>query len=124
MEPSPAQELTGTFLFDIKAETKVNMERKFVMPYIYIDIRIDSFPNVLAKFTIACVFEIQNFETAVTINDQNLYVVLQELDMTLRSAAIATSRGVIYSELRGTHLHNAIMPLVDITNFAQQPAIP
>lgn len=118
----PNQQVPQQFLFDIKVEAKVNAPMRLVMPHTYVGIRADNSTEYLAQFTIACYFEIGDFENLIRLNDKKQYVVPRDLDFTLRGAALSTSRGVIFSELRGTYLHNTILPLVLVHNFIPNEA--
>lgn len=118
-EPSN-QQVPQQFLFDIRLETKVNAQLRLVMPFVYVKIKAENVPDYFAQFTIACLFEINDFENVITLNESNLYVVPEALDLTLRGTALSTSRGIIFSEVRGTYLHNAIMPLVLMHGFVPQ----
>jgi hypothetical protein len=40
-----------------------------------------------------------------------------DIENLLKSIAISTMRGIIFSDLRGTILHNAILPLVMADSF-------
>ena len=117
----PLMPVSELFLFDVRIETKVNAEMKFVMPFVEVAIRQENSDVVLAKLVMACIFEIQNFETHIQPNSTGQYVVPPDIDLSLRQAAVSTARGIIFSELRGTYLHNAIMPLIYVQNMSPNP---
>jgi len=54
---------------------------------------------------------IENFEEKIKLNDERKYVIPTAFEMFMRSVSISTTRGIVYAELRGTYLHNAIMPV-------------
>lgn len=111
LEPRP-EKIEGIFNFDIKAEIKVGESHNLVMPHIYVKIKDADNPNPLASFIIAFLFEVIEFSTLIKINENGLYDIPKELEDTIRPVSISTARGIIYSELRGTYLQNAIMPVV------------
>jgi hypothetical protein len=64
-----------------------------------------------AKLSVGFGFRILNFEDLPPGDDQKP-TIPPPLDLMLQDIAISTARGIMYSEFRGTHLHNAILPIV------------
>jgi hypothetical protein len=109
------------FNFNIKVETRVQAANRLVMPFVTVVITEQDKPIELASFTIVCIFHVENFEETVKLNEQNLYIVPPDFDTMIRQISISTTRGVIYSELRGTYLHNAIVPVFFMDALKQEP---
>jgi len=103
--------------FDIKVDTRVNADLHFVIPFIMVKIRDGDESESLAEFTIACYFEVLEFDKFIKLNENDLYQVPAPLESILRPVSISTARGIIYSELRGTYLQNTIMPVVFMKDF-------
>jgi len=111
----------GTFFsFDYSIEVRVNADQKLVFVLLKTFIRDMDKSTRLAHFVIACIFNVANFESYIKLNENGLYNVPDDLDFQFKAITTATARGVIYAELRGTYLHTAIMPLVDIRNLKPQ----
>jgi ABC-type Fe3+-citrate transport system substrate-binding protein len=104
--------VTGKFQFGIQVEMKIHEELKSVIPVVTINIRKEEENEELASIAVSSIFEIVDFEQHIVKNDKGLYTIPQELELALRPIAISTTRGVMFSEFRGTHLHNAILPII------------
>lgn len=108
--------------FTVLVETRTDEAKKVISPIVYVKILygVDADvekPIELASFGVAYYFEINDFEKVIVKNEENAFIIPQQLDLTIKPAVISTTRGIIYSELRGTYLHNAIMPIVFMDNF-------
>ncbi len=69
--------------------------------------------RLLATFNVVYNFEVPDFKEYNVVQLENgLFHVPVALDEMLRQVSISTTRGIIYSEIRGTYLHGAIMPIV------------
>ena len=109
---SRAQPATPVFNFQIKAQSIIHREEKTVITFIGIAVKNESSEIKLAEFLTACGFIIENFEEVIEKDEQGLDLMPVELDNTLKSISISTTRGIIYSELRGTALHGAYLPII------------
>ena len=107
------------FNFDIKAQSAIDNNRKLVVVAVEVKINKLYDEHVLAGFAIAFGFEIKEFETLLSLITQDTPAIPEELENPLKSIAVSTSRGIIFSELRGTHLHKAVMPVVAVDTFKQ-----
>ncbi len=115
-----AEPLTAEmFNYNIRVETRVQAKTKSVLIFVFVNIS-DNKENYLAKIEAVCVFEIEKFDEVLKLNENNLYDVPGELNDTIRPVSISTVRGIVYSEFRGTPLHNAIMPVVYLKDFVEQ----
>lgn len=117
VEPKPSDLNELNFTFDIATESGVLKEQELVLSFVKTDIREGNNLQIFATFTIVCIFQILSFADNVTLSKDGLYILNEELEKYLKSVAISTSRGVIWSELRGTYLHNAVMPVIDISTL-------
>lgn len=71
----------------------------------------------LAFFKTALVFEIFEFDEIFKNVGEDKYDIPVGLEILLKSAGISTTRGIIYSEVRGTYLHGAVLPLIDMATL-------
>jgi hypothetical protein len=116
----PNKELTiriPVFQFELIVEAKVSEPQKIIMWITDVKIKIDEQTTALAKFTVACIFEFLELNKLVSKNENGQYVVPVELDNLLNPIAVSTTPGFIYSELRGTYLNAAIMPVIFMDTF-------
>lgn len=113
MEQMPPTGIIQRFKFDIKVETKVQADTNLVIPFVTITIRNEETLQVLALFTIACLFRIEEFEKKILLDPVNkLYNIPPRLESVISPISISTTRGIVFSELKGTYLHKAIVPVV------------
>lgn len=108
------------FTFEIKVENRVRAQDNLVFAIVDIKITEADKPDViLAKITTNCVFAIENFKDVIQLQNNGLYHIPPNLDAILRPVAISTTRGILYSEYRGTYLDSAIMPIIFMDTLKQ-----
>ena len=100
------------FQFEITIEQKVQAKTKSVLFFVFVNVFNKDKTQLRGSLNTVIFFFIQNFDELIKVNEQNIYTVPSELELLLRPIAISTVRGIVYSEFRGTHLHNAIMPVI------------
>ncbi len=113
--------LTPVFNFDIRVESKVQAPRNLILSVVHVSISELNKPLKLANISTACLFEITDFINVVKPNEAGLYVIPEQLEALIRPVSISTTRGIIYSEFRGTYLNNAIMPIIFMDTFKPMP---
>ena len=110
---------TDDFNFGINCQAAVDEIRKILIVLIEVEIKNIDESLVFAKFTGAFGFKVEEFEQSFErISDKRIKVYPQ-LDKLLQSVTVSTMRGIIFSDLRGTPLHKAIMPLINIDAMHQ-----
>ncbi|MDN3656692.1 hypothetical protein QWZ08_13690 [Ferruginibacter paludis] len=75
-----------------------------------------------ASITIACTFDIINFEEVI-ISNGDAATIPDTILETLNIITIGTMRGIMFTGFRGTWLHNSILPVID-PKFFKQGATP
>lgn len=108
--------------FDIQVEMRINAENRLVIPFVTVNIRLGEGDEQLASIGVSCLFEVDDFDRHIIKNAEGLYTVPEILEMTFRPIAISTTRGVMFSEFRGTFLNNAILPVVPLTSTQVPPS--
>jgi hypothetical protein len=116
--PEPPIDLSLTS-FNITVETRVHAQSRLVMPYVHLKVNRTDTKMELASLTVAYYFEIEEFDKFILLNEDKLYLIPPHLDALIRPVCISTTRGVFYSEFRGTYLHNCIMPVVFMDAFTE-----
>ena len=69
--------------------------------------------NKLAEFGYEFNFTIDGLDHYISFRSHNTFDIEKELDLWLNNIVIATSRGIIYTELQGTPLDDLILPLTN-----------
>lgn len=105
------------FNFEVEIKHRFNIENQLIFVICCVSILIDDDLKVgFAK--INCIFSLTDFETL--IKDKNNVDIPKKTAIALNSISISTIRGILFSELKGTFLHHAVLPIVDPANFKQQ----
>lgn len=100
------------FQFNISANAKVNPQAKVVFIVVSIEASETGNEAILGKIETAIGFEIINFEDVIKPLEENLYDIPTNLEVHLRTISISTTRGIMWSHFKGTHLNGAILPIV------------
>lgn len=100
------------FNFDITAETRVNSEKKLVFIITTVKVRELNGEKELGEIASALAFEVENFEEVITKNNDDHFIVPIPFEILMRTISISTTRGIMFSNFKGTHLHKAILPIV------------
>lgn len=114
-----AADLGVQVLFQIAMEHRIDTPNKAVMVLTHIIIVSKDEPaKVYGNLTTACNFGVEEMEDYL---DKKTGIVNfpEPVVITLNSVSISTTRGIMYSEFRGTHLHGAILPMLDPRQFAK-----
>lgn len=106
--------IQNEMLFDMKSDFKVDAEKKIVAVITYTGIRELQSEEYLADFSFAYLFEVIDFDKYIKLTSENVFHIPEQLVPTMKQVAISTSRGIIFSEVRGTYLHNVMMPIINI----------
>ena len=107
------------FNFEIKVEHKILVENNIIAVVITIDIYNDPKEAKLGSLMASCIFEIPGLKAYIDPKI-NLPEFPQDFLTTLNSISISTVRGLMFSQFRGTFLHNAILPVVDPKSLVTQ----
>ena len=119
--PRGAQPISPTdYGFNFKVAINASAERKTAVVVTEISIELSTDNSELAKFHTAMYFEFKDFETIFKKIDEERFDIPIELEILMKSVALSTTRGIIYSEVRGTYLDAAVLPLVDIPGIVRR----
>jgi len=119
MLPRPKENFTGeVFAFDIKTEASVHTQNKHLLQFVTVKIREDGKELILGTFTIVCIFDVPNLDEQIKPDENDKYIIQKDLDLFTRSVAISTMRGVMWSELKSSYLHFAVLPVIDVSTMS------
>jgi preprotein translocase subunit SecB len=110
----PIQPLSDqtTFHYNISLEQKAISESKLVIIIATIQIIHEDKETRLASIKASCIFEVENFADFIVEDPQDVNLP-EILSTSLNSITLSTVRGLMFSSLKGTFLHNAILPVID-----------
>lgn len=110
--------------FDITIEQQCNPEEKKIKVIATIAIIHEADQQQLASLQSCCLYQIENLADFNTNPATKQVSLPDQLIITLNSISISTTRGILFAQLRGTYLHNLVMPIVDPTQFVTNNNIP
>lgn len=115
IQPQSAREYPKEiFEFNIHQEQKTNAEKKLIIVFTSINIRETGKEISLASLNVACGFEVLAFNEILRKNPQGEYLIPHDLNTSITRISIATTRGILYSQLRGSYLQNSTLPVLPI----------
>lgn len=104
--------------FDINLEHSVDVINKNLIVNTSISIHKED-DEKLGSFRSLCIFHIENLESFVVKKTKQIDLP-KDFITTLNSISISTTRGLLFSNFRGTILHSAILPIVDPSSFYKE----
>ncbi|MEP6792872.1 MAG: hypothetical protein ABJB16_00985 [Saprospiraceae bacterium] len=109
--PAISPDLTD-LTYHIKFDYQIDKDKKLV--FIIVNIRIDTFPAEaeVGKLIVSHIYEIADFDHVIDIKEGDKFSLPQELTTILNDISLSTTRGVMYTNYKGTFLHHALLPVV------------
>lgn len=108
------------FNFKIFHEHKVDLDNNQVFVIVTVDITGNDKEPKYASMKVSCVFNIAEISKYVDAKTKK-HRFPASFVTTLNSISYSTVRGVMFSQFKGTFLHNAILPLIDPSQFKMVP---
>ncbi|WP_338793631.1 hypothetical protein V9L05_08920 [Bernardetia sp. Wsw4-3y2] len=102
------------FQFDVNLEHRWNTDDEILIVVTNISIYTNGKENVLAKFKTNTVYKIEGLSNHVDAANKKLNLPTDFI-LDLNETAISTTRGSLFAFLKGTYLHNAILPIINQT---------
>ncbi len=102
------------FQFDVNLEHRWNTDDEILIVVTNISIYTNEKENVLAKFKTNTVYKIEGLSNHVDAANKKLNLPTDFI-LDLNETAISTTRGSLFAFLKGTYLHNAILPIINQT---------
>lgn len=116
MTPNKGVESKTQYKLDINIEHRFNIEYNRIFVIVSIDIIDENNDAGLSSFKISCIYKIKNLREFI---DDNRVSLPEEMITTLNSISLSTCRGILFSSLKGTFLHNVILPIIDPLSLNQ-----
>lgn len=102
------------FQFDVNLEHRWNTKDNIFIVITSISIFSNEKEHKLATFKTNTVFQVEELENYVD-TENNKTKIPTDVILDINELAISTTRGSLFSFLRGTYLHNAVLPIIDQT---------
>jgi len=105
----------SVFHFDLKLQHRVNSEKKLVFVITDVTVLSQDKSTRIGALQTSCIFQVENFEDLVDA-ENNIKFPDTFLD-EINGMAISTTRGIMYSEFKGTFMHKAVLPVFKSENL-------
>jgi hypothetical protein len=103
--------------YGLGVEMKLDPTNKLVYVFINVVIQPESKETTLGSITTSCIFQIDNWSEIVTTTETGQFKLPEPIIIMLNSISISTTRGIMFSQFKGTFLHNAVLPIIDPKQF-------
>ena len=113
--PSDSNIDFSAFHFDMKLQHRVNSEKKLVFVITNVTVLSQDKSTQIGSLQTSCIFQVDNFEELMD-SEKNVKFPDTFLD-EINGMAISTTRGIMYSEFKGTFLHKAVLPVFKSENL-------
>jgi len=113
------------FHYEISIENAIDREEKIVIILTSVSIfgGDGTHGAELGTISCECIFSVENFDEVVAMSPSgDSFEILEPFLETISSISASTTRGYMASELKGTILHHAVLPIVDIKTLSKVQA--
>jgi hypothetical protein len=107
--PRQEQMDLNTFHFDLKLQHRINGEKKLVFVITTINIMDKDKTTQVGHVESSCIFHVENFHDY--LGEDNQVKFPDTFISEINAMAISTTRGIMFSEFKGTFLHKAVLPV-------------
>ncbi|MEI6141677.1 MAG: hypothetical protein WCP85_20565 [Mariniphaga sp.] len=104
-----------SYNFNINVEQRINIEEKLVVVSTTIDLIHEADKQNHASIKTSCIFLVENLQVFNSATD--LVKLPDQFITTLNSISLSTTRGIMFSQFKGTFMHNVFLPIVNPTAF-------
>lgn len=105
--------------FEISIEQRINPDEKLVNVFVSIDLIYEADKQCHASIKTSCLFLVENMPEFASPTS-NLVELPEQFIVTLNSISLSTTRGIMFSQFKGTYMHPAILPIVNPASFKTQ----
>lgn len=112
----PAQE-REIYNFSIKIQNTVNTETRTIDATIFSIIHGGKIEEKFAEFITKLSFQLEDIDPVIKKNENQEIKIDTRFLTTINSISISTTRGIVFSSLKGTALDKAFLPIFDPKKF-------
>lgn len=106
--------------FNFNFTIDINVDAKKDLAFAITTIRIAPIKNqeaILAQLMTVVGFKFEEFSEIFELAENNKYNMPLEVEITLKTLGYSTTRGILYSELKGTFLQSALLPVINLQDI-------
>lgn len=104
----------AVFNFDINIEHRFDVQNNWIVAITNFKILIENIEDAVGSASVSCIYNIQDMNKYV---EEKSIKLPDEFITTINSLSLSTSRGILFMLFRGTFLHNAILPIINPSDF-------
>lgn len=116
----PVQTKVDEFKYTINLENKADTKNKVFFVIVGVDIKSEDQTIVFGSLIVSCIFQLEHFEKVIQFDAENKLNVPQPFIDLVNTISISTVRGIMFSIFKGTILHNAFLPIIDVEQLYMQ----
>ncbi|MBK0379296.1 hypothetical protein [Mucilaginibacter segetis] len=109
------------FQFRVSLESFINAEKKRLVVTNRIDVRDGSDTPILGHLIAKYHFDLIGIEH-IKQNKKGKHLIPDELQLSVNTIALSTTRGLMFAQFKGTILQGAVLPVIDPANFSVNEA--
>lgn len=116
---TPSQNIFNSeivFNFDVQIEHRINVPENVLYILVNVVIQNESKDQIFGNISVGCNFYVENLGGFINSNKAKAEIP-QSFINSLNSISISTTRGIMFTQFKGTFLHNAILPIFDPRTF-------
>jgi hypothetical protein len=101
--------------FEVVQNIRVNEKFKHVLVFTHVSVFSDKEKQQKqAGISVAHVYDVLNFQETITKGEDDDYKIQPDFAKLISALSVSSCRGILYSELAGTYLHSAYLPILDM----------
>lgn len=120
--PNSVPDVDVVFNFRIFNEHKVDIDHNQIFVIVTIDVTGNDNKCKYASFKVSCIYNVSEILKFVDSKTKK-YNFPDSFVTALNSISYSTARGVMFSQFKGTFLHNAVLPIIDPSQFQLVPKV-
>jgi hypothetical protein len=103
--------------YNISLQHRINQETKLIFVDTTVEILHQDKKTRLGLLKATCIYFVESLMDFKAETDEKLFDLPELFTTTLNSISLSTTRGIMFSQFRGTYLHNAVLPVIDPKGF-------
>lgn len=117
--PASAEEAASGVNFNVNLENSVHEEHGWVLCKVTVVVATQRSMLQVGRLAVMVAFKLADY-AALIKTESGKAVIPEDLLATLNGIAISTTRGIMFGVFKGTPLHGALLPLMDVKAFAPE----
>ncbi len=117
--PTPEESASG-LNFNLNLENMVHEQNEWILCRVTVSIATQRSMQLVGKLVTMTVFKLADYNTVMEKVENGQPNIPAELQAILNGIAISTTRGIMFVVFKGTPLHGALLPLMDVKAFAPE----